>query len=435
MEKQVHVNSYVKQDGTQVKEHFRTIDTDNYATPPIVPESSSGAVLDEQNHNPLEDLFPNIFNPAMNIESGAVLQGSVSSTDVNWGRIFGNIGDALGTVVSAGIELAPIALQMYQAMNSGNGQAVEYLKPQFDTKIKQLDTKVAQMKTNIDNNITKLVNAKNQSEYSKIYEPLQKDWQAYQHAKNIVNRIKIHASNSDFQSVANEFGNFTSNNKKQFISDLLQPNTKLQNLATNFSQNKQNMQNKMTLNEKLINALGKVASPKMKVAGANLQNAMQNFKYANKNPNAHILNSRAEITNRNLNKLLDDVRIPKDTRGVIYDNNSEQSKLLWQSPEIQGFVKNNLQDLLSNNTKEVYDIEFINRGFPSDNYYGLQHCKLFSPQITPDGYFKGIIVDYYDFDKRIVNGMGDYINNWGYSMQEKGFLENIFNIYIIFEKL
>lgn len=61
-------------------------------------------------------------------------------------------------------------------MNSGNGQAVEYLKPQIDTKIKQLDTQVAQMKTNIDNNITKLVNAKNQVEYSKIYKPLQKDW-------------------------------------------------------------------------------------------------------------------------------------------------------------------------------------------------------------------------------------------------------------------
>ena len=34
------------------------------------------------------------------------------------------------------------------------------------------------------------------------YEPLQKDWQAYQHAKNIVNRIKVHANNGDFQSVA-----------------------------------------------------------------------------------------------------------------------------------------------------------------------------------------------------------------------------------------
>ena len=79
---------------------------------------------------------------------------------------------------------------MYQAINNGNGQAAEYLKPQFDTKMKQLDTRVAQMKTNIDNNITKLVNTKNRTEYSKIYEPLQKDWQAYQSAKNIVNRIK-----------------------------------------------------------------------------------------------------------------------------------------------------------------------------------------------------------------------------------------------------
>ena len=30
MQKQIHVNSYVKRDGTQVKEHFRNIDTDNY---------------------------------------------------------------------------------------------------------------------------------------------------------------------------------------------------------------------------------------------------------------------------------------------------------------------------------------------------------------------------------------------------------------------
>ena len=78
--------------------------------------------------------------------------------------------------------------------------------------------------------------------------------------------------------------------------------------------------------------------------------------------------------------------------------------------------------------------------YSSDNYYGLQHCKLFNPQITSDGYFKVIVVDYYDFVKRVLHGnilenVKQYINNWGYSMQEKGFLENIFNIYIIFEKL
>lgn len=134
-------------------------------------------MIDEKDHNPLEDLFPNIFNPTMNMESGPVLQGGVS-VDVGFptgggiGDVLGSIGGVLGTVAAVGLELAPMALQMYQAMNSGNGQAVEYLKPQFDTKIKQLDTQVAQMKTNIDNSIAKLVNAKNRTEYTKIYEPL-----------------------------------------------------------------------------------------------------------------------------------------------------------------------------------------------------------------------------------------------------------------------
>jgi len=115
---------------------------------------------------------------------------------------------------------------------------------------------------------------------------------------------------------------------------------------------------------------------------------------------------------------------------VIYDNNSEQSKILWQSPEMQDFVRNNLQDLISNNAKEVSYIEFVKDKFLDDTYYGLQHCKLFSPQITPDGYFKGIIVDYYDFEYRPLVGtfkeiMQNYFNNQVYSMQEKEYLENL----------
>ena len=64
-----------------------------------------------------------------------VLQGGVS-VDVGFptggamGDVLGNIGCVLGAVAAVGLELAPIALQMYQAMNSGNGQAVEYLRPQ-----------------------------------------------------------------------------------------------------------------------------------------------------------------------------------------------------------------------------------------------------------------------------------------------------------------
>lgn len=327
-------------------------------------------------------------------------------------------------------------------MQNGNSQALEYLKPQFDDGIKRLDTHVAQMKKNINNSVSKLLDSKDKTEYSKIYEPLAKDWQKYQHAQNLVNRIKAHASNNDYQSVANELGNFTSNNQKQIISDMLQPHVKLQNNLANLSYKIQNLQNRMTLNEKLINTAGKVVSPHLKVAGSNLQNAMQNFKYAKGNSHAHILNSRTEITNQGLNKLMNDVGIPKNSRGIIYDNNSEQSKLLWQSPEIQDFIKTNFVNLIIDKTPKTYDIEFIvksNIG-GADNFAGLQHCKLYNPQITLDGYFKGIILDYYDFAYR--NYVGDlktdvfnYINNWGYSMQMKGYLKNIFNIYIIFEKL
>ena len=433
------LNSYVKRDGTQVKEHFRTINTDDYGTPPIFPQYPNDPVIREPKNNPLEGLLKDILKPSMNMDSVPVLQGGVS-VDVELpaeesGEGLGSIGGILGTAAAVGLELAPIALQIYQAMNSGNGQAAEYLKPQFDTRVKQLDAQVAQMKGNIDNNISKLVNAKNRIEYSKIYEPLQKDWQAYQQAQDIVNRIKIHSNNNDYKSVANDLGNFVSNNQKQIISDLLQPDAKMQNYIDNLSYEMQKPSNTMTFNEQLINIAGKTVSPRLKVAGSNLQNAMQNFKYAKDNPHAHILNSRTEITNPGLSQLMERVGIPENSRGVIYDNNSDQSQILGQSPEIQNFIRANLQDLLSGNAKEVYEIEFIKREFLDDNYYGLQHCKLFNPQITSDGYFKAIIVDYYDFVKRTVNGIGDYLNNWGYSMQEKGFLENIFNIYIIFEKL
>ena len=149
MQKQIHVNSYVRKDGTEVKEHFRNINMDNYGTPPIIPEYPERLAIYE--------------NPqTMNINAGTVLQGGISvdvePSTISGGNIFQTIGDVLKTVVTVGSELAPIALQMYQAMNSGNNQAIGYWKPQFDTKIKQFDTQIAQMKIDIDTSAKKLAN-------------------------------------------------------------------------------------------------------------------------------------------------------------------------------------------------------------------------------------------------------------------------------------
>ena len=192
---------------------------------------------------------------------------------------------------------------------------------------------------------------------------------------------------------------------------------------------------KMTIGEMLINMAGCAASVMAPIAGSNLQNAMQDFKYAKKNEHAYVFQSRDGINSKNLNNLMDKVGIPKKSRGVVYDNNSEQSKKLWKSPEIQQYVYKNYSKLLMNKQNLVEDIEFKKRGFWDDNYFGIQNCKLYNPHITPDGYFSGVLVDYYDFKYRPGNDKATQINNWGYSMQEKGFLENYFNIYIIHEKL
>ena len=98
--------------------------------------------------------------------------------------------------------------------------------------------------------------------------------------------------------------------------------------------------------------------------------------------------------------------------------------------------------LINNTQDSIIDINFtIEQNLKGmDNFLGLQHCKLYNPRISSDGYFTGTIIDYYDFEYRdytekYLENFFNYVNNWGYSMQEKGLLENQFNIYQIREKL
>ena len=382
MQKQIHVNSYVKRDGTQVKEHFRNIDTDNYGTPPIAPENQNGPVLDEQDHNPLEKLFQNIFNPTMNMKSGPILQGGIS-VDVGLptggiGDVLGNIGSVLGTVVAVGLELAPIALQMYQAMNSGNGQAVKYLKPQFDTKIKQLDTQVAHIKNNIDNNITKLVNTKNQTEYFKIYEPLQKDWQVYQHASNIVNRIKIYANNNDYQSVANELGNFTSGNLEQINNNT---NSKLTNFLNNI--------NKVT-NKQYVNDATEFWNASVKNLNTDY---IKNNSIIIEHPNNLPSKSLTKIVQNKLHSQ----NLDTNTKGVIYDENSPVSIAIGKSSSFQNFVRQNYISLIYGNT--VNGSIGFNPLTESNLWAAVNKIDIVYAYIDENGNIISVLLDTYDFNK------------------------------------
>lgn len=257
----------------------------------------------------------------------------------------------------------------------------------------------------------------------------------YRSKPNSSTAANISANQSNILYGGIKLDNNAAGENFSFLSDIkfdnsLNPLSYLPENVYNFP-----VKNEMTLKERFIDNAIRPVSSFMTISGANLQNARRDFKYAKDNENAYIVQSRSEIKNKGLEKLMDNIGIPKNSRGVIYDYNSKQSKQLFKSPEIQDYLRKNYSELLSNKQDNTTEIEFKKHNFYDDNYYGLQHCKLYNPHITSDGYFSGTIVDYYDFEHRKGNNLPTQINNWGYSMQEKGFLENQFNIYIIYEKL
>ena len=357
-------------------------------------------------------------------------------------------------VIGVGIELAPIAIQIYQAMNSGNGQAVEYLKPQFDTKIKQLDTKVAYMKTNIDNNVAKLVNAKNQAEYSKIYEPLQKDWQEYQQVKNIVNRIKVHANNGDFKSVADELGNFVSENPS---GRAVINNPIMQNVIANLRQNSSQILNAGNIDDFLKNSAQSLI-PKYNnipilpkyfsdLAIKNLAQLTNNT-LNNSRPEARQLmnlslnlpedtysNSEYSmmqpIFNEQLNNYLQSNGmkpfIQKDMKGIVFDKSSPLSQKLSNLEQLQNDVRKEL-------TKNPDAKCITGLGIDTDKnlQYSIGNYTIINPHIE-NGVFKGTLIDIYDYHLLLklshsINFKTLVINDLAFLLQFIGIIKNYYSI-------
>ena len=315
-------------------------------------------------------------------------------------------------------------------MNSGNGQAVEYLKPQFDTKIKQLDTHVAQMKTNIDNNITKLVNAKNQVEYTKIYEPLQKDWQAYQHAKNIVNSIKLHASNGDFQSVANELGNLL-NEKLNQIANPMNPNPQaIENIYKGLSTTVHNIKPQI---DKIFNVFKSSKGPLEFInnyANYYRPEARQFMNLSLDLPGDTYSNSEYSmiqpIFNEKLNEYLHNIgtelQVTKNMKGIVFDKSSPISQKLSNFEQLQ-------KDIRTNYNKDIKYISGLGIDTDTNLQYAVGHFTILNPRIE-NGIFKGELFDIYDFkyiSQEEFEKFITYLYNTGASyLQELQELENYY---------
>ncbi len=414
MEKQIHVNSYVRKDGTEVREHYRNID-------------SSDA-----------------FNIDTDIESSQVLQGGVSKNveESNTIDTINNpeniIPSILSPVTNAEQGVSPIMSEIIRTIDNNDTQSVEPLKPKLDLQIKQLDKQVVHMKQNIDRSVTKLINTTNQTEYSKLHDFLQSDYKTYQDALYLVNHIKGYAVNGDYQSIADELVKATNNNSNHLNIDF--------NLMNDIKNMKNNIKNKFSvglnymnnLKDKQIGRLNKAALDKgipiyakykhepdaaamWKIASHGFQNKKNNDYISRNGALYNGINSLGDEYTQYKPKITEKVKSQfgkEDVPGIVFHENSSPANAIATSQELSDFVNKNISSLQAGKTISG-SMSFTNGNLN----HAFGKVDVLSAKLN-NGYVDVTILDTYDFNKDDK----DLKVQMGYSAQKAGLLKPYYTI-------
>jgi hypothetical protein len=223
--------------------------------------------------------------------------------------------------------------------------------------------------------------------------------QAYKQTGDLLNRIKSHANNGDFQSVANELGNFTSENLNQIVNQM-NPNTQaIENIYKGLSTTVQNVKPE-------IDKIAKVAKYSKgplyffnNYANYNRPEARQLMDLSLNLPKDTYSNSEYSmiqpIFNEKLNEYLHNIgtelQVTKNMKGIVFDKSSPISQKLSNFEQLQKDIR----------AKYNQDAKFISGlGISTDTnlQYSVGHFTILNPRIE-NGIFKGELFDKYDFDK------------------------------------
>lgn len=446
--KEIHVNAYIKSDGTHVKEHYRTIDSSGNT---ITPQGQS------QNFNSNPVLTGGI---SMDVDAEDILQGGVSTGGIDWGNIGSTIGQGALKAVDVAIKAAPIALQMYQAVQSSNGRAIQYLKHQFDNSIKSLEETQKVMKQNLDNNLNKLSSTKNKEEYANLYKSFTKENKTYKKTSESITKIKHAASNNDYETVVNELDNYK-NLQKNVISDSfmnnqvdfskMQADKNTQQYKHNLSgmnyapmpspyqnantqpdwwsnQNKKDfIQDNPQLMKKaldiIINSGNKATSRNYVNDGAEFWNAStQDLKNTYIKNNGITIESVHTIPSHELKlKIASKLKCQNlsvdNTKGIVFFEDSDISKSIANSFKFKEFINTNKDTLLKG---KVIKDKSINYPKSDPNLWGaLGKADVIKTYIDENGNLISTIIDTYEFnpnDPRILVRMGKSVQNGGLSI-------------------
>ncbi len=198
--------------------------------------------------------------------------------------------------------------------------------------------------------------------------------------------------------------------------------------------------NNLTLGEKILDKIlqNKITTRgHYPVAADMYTDARTDFSRARNNKNATVLENMDSLDSKTIDALIK-YGVKPNERGVYYNSDSNISKKFGKSRELKEAFDKNLEDIKKgefNSDNLNFDAKLIDAIINKDRFdrnSSIQHAKLNKAYYDEQGRKHAQVLDRLDYNKRtddtLKNKIKNYPNNHGYSLQEKGELENYFTV-------
>lgn len=426
MEKQIHINSYVKKDGTKVKEHFRNINVSGIAGG----ENSTDRYT-------LEERGADIYNDNVPVLEGSVIYDEAPSLPEG-GSVWSEIAKVAAGIGASAVN---VAAKICEAAQNSNFQTVSTLKPQLNTAINNIKTTQKHFENLTQKYLDKLVTTKDQTEYKNLLNSYMKQKTINENLNNSIAKIDYAIEHNNYQTLYDE----------------------LQNYKSNFDEvMKKTRKNRPLKNGNYKNTPAPVPTPHMNIDGLDLDFTKANYnksmldvgtffynlyyntpdtaefwkasssdfksskKYVEKNGN--LVYSVSDLPSKNLQNIVSEKLQQQigtnDALGVIFKPNSSISQLISQSDEIQQFFQKNAAQLLKGQAIMKDSTHFISN---KNLHNALGHTDIIYSYIDQKGNLYSIVMDTYDFNPDDLQA----IVQMARSAQEANIIRNYYTLSII----
>jgi len=484
----VHVSAYTKDDGTNVREHYRSApnrvsngwgmgvegdenenndnNTQDNNSEEKIPRVYKGSVEKNVYKNndgvmlpvPPDDQEEPLPDPQPEPPPEPDPQPSNEDEEQN---------------ISELKEIADLAKQIVQSMNSlkeiasskANKENLSLpVSSKYSGAINRYSNNIELSKTNLKRAINKskaslqkqgnelkkivdeAVNTTNQSKYGQLMQKIHAKKQALNKHSQALNHIESLFQNEDYQGIADGYGNQGSggvpnvgeNNsasKTHKKSDY--NNARNQNIYSDLNKTLKSSdlhepsefwdRMKFDIARKLKNV------PYVPIATEFAHNSLTWLREVLNNPNAQLIQSIRQINDKQLRTYLQerirDILHKSDCKGVIYTSESNVAKKIQNSNDFRDVIYRNKDDLFKKGSITLKPVFFYR---DTDLANSLHNATIYKAWIDKNGNLNALIFDIYDFSKmKNQYSIKAQINNQMETWQENKNIENYFVIVFV----